>query len=290
MVRVFADATVVQGRFCERLQDSAHVDAVLRGMLNVPEGEDLRVALSKERRVILLEETERTFLRHVNGFEALRALLSLISDTSRSTLWILSLNLVAFRYLSAAVRLNQCFSHQINAMAVEPQDLTNAILMRHNLSGLRLHFAAPPGKSWPIERARRLLGLQEDRQQEFFDALYRQSSGVFRSAFELWRRYIDRAEGGILHMRSPVPPSYGSLASQFSREDLFALQAILQHGSLTPPEHAVVFGLTETQSRNRLEGLADREILEPDPHAPGWRVRPEAGYVVRQTLYAENLL
>jgi hypothetical protein len=290
LVRVFADAPIVQGRFRERLEDPQKVEAFLRGMLALPDGEDLRLALTQQRRIIILEETERAFLRHVNGFEGLRSLLSLISGTSRGTLWILSLNRVSFRFLTAAAGLDRYFSHQINAMAVEPQDLTNAILMRHNLSGLRLHFAAPAGRSWPIEQARQLLGLQEDRQREFFDTLYRQSEGVFRSAFELWRRYIDRVEGGILYMRSPVPPSYGSLASHLTREDLFTLQAILQHGSLTPQEHAVVFALSEIQSRNRIEGLADRDILEPDPQAPGWRVRPEAGYFVRQTLDAENLI
>jgi len=290
LVRVFADAPIVQGRFRERLEDPQKVETFLRGMLALPDGEDLRLALTQQRRIIILEEAERAFLRHVNGFEGLRALLSLISGTSRETLWILSLNRVSFRFLSAAAGLDRYFSHQINAMAVEPQDLTNAILMRHNLSGLRLHFAAPASRSWPIEQARQLLGLQEDRQQEFFDTLYRQSEGVFRSAFELWRRYIDRVEGGILYMRSPVPPSYGSLASHLTREDLFTLQAILQHGSLTPQEHAVVFALSEIQSRNRIESLADRDLLEPDPQAPGWRVRPEAGYFVRRTLDAENLI
>jgi hypothetical protein len=259
-------------------------------MLAIPADEDFRAALAEKRRIIVLEETERTYLRHVNGFAGLQHLPSLISDTSRSTLWILSLNLVAFKYLSAAAGLNHHFSHQINAMSVEPAHLKNAILVRHNLSGLRLHFAAPPGKSRLAERARQILGLKEDREQLFFDALYRESEGVFRSAFELWRRHIDRAEGGILYLRHPMEPDYELLASRLGRHDLFTLQAILQHGSLTPPEHALVFGLTEKQSRNALEGLADREILEPDPQATGWRVRPEAGHFVRRTLDRENLL
>ncbi len=290
MVRTFHDMEIVQGRFSDRLQCPEQVEALLRGMLVIPAEEDFCTALTKKRRIIVLEETERTYLRHVNGFGGLRHLLSLISNTSRSTLWVLSLNLVAFKYLSASVGLNQYFSHQINAMSVEPEHLKNAILLRHNLSGLRLSFAAPPGKSRIAERARQILGLEENREQLFFDALYRESEGVFRSAFELWRRHIDRAEGGMLYLRHPMEPDYELLASRLSRHDLFTLQAILQHGSLTPPEHALVFGLTEKQSRNAMEGLADREILEPDPQAVGWRVRPEAGHFVRRTLDRENLL
>jgi hypothetical protein len=38
------------------------------------------------------------------------------------------------------------------------------------------------------------------------------------------------------------------------------------------------------------EGLVDRGLLEREPQAPGWRVRSEAGYIVRKALYGVNLL
>jgi hypothetical protein len=43
-------------------------------------------------------------------------------------------------------------------------------------------------------------------------------------------------------------------------------------------------------ARARIETLMDRGILEREPAAPGWRVRSEAGYLVRKALDRQNLL
>jgi hypothetical protein len=71
--------------------------------------------------------------------------------------------------------------------------------------------------------------------------------------------------------------------------DLFTLAALLQHGSLTPREHATVFQIDDTRSRAWLDNLLARELIEPDPGRYGFRVVPDAAQVVRQALYRRNL-
>jgi hypothetical protein len=288
--RVFAGVEPIRASLAERVLDAAQMDAFLRQALQLPGDAGLLESLRAERRVILLEEVERSFLRRVDGFDALRRLLSLVADSCRSTLWVLCLNQLAFKFLDAAVGMEHVFSHRINAMSVEPEHLKNAILLRHNLSGLRLRFARPPSRHPLIERLRRPLGLDRRAREAFFDALYEQSEGVFRSAFELWHRYIDSAHGGVLRMRFPDAVDADPLITGLDREDLFTLQAVLQHGSLTPGECAQVFCIPEHESRARIEALVDRGILEREPGAPGWRVRSEAGYLVRKALDRQNLL
>jgi DNA-binding MarR family transcriptional regulator len=175
-------------------------------------------------------------------------------------------------------------------MSVEPENLRTAILLRHNLSGLRLRFARPPSRHPLLERLRRPLGLDRRAREAFFDALYQQSEGVFRSAFELWHRYIDSAHGGVLRMKYPDAADADPLITGLSRNDLFTLQAVLQHGSLTPTECAQVFCVSAAAARERIDALVDRGILEREPGAPGWRVRSEAGYLVRKALDRQNLL
>jgi hypothetical protein len=289
-VQVFADVQPIRAAFNERILDAAGIDAFLRQALALPGGADLLDALRQERRVILLEEVERTFLRSVDGFNGVRRLLSIVTDTCRTTLWVLCLNQLAFKFLDAAIGMQQFFSHRINAMSVEPVHLCNAILLRHNLSGLRLRFARPPSRHPLLERLRQPLGLDRRAQEVFFDALYEQSEGVFRSAFELWHRYIDSAHGGVLRMRFPDSVDADPLITGLDRQDLFALQAVLQHGSLTPDECARVFYIASDAARARLDALVDRGILEREPHSPGWRVRSEAGYLVRKALDRQNLL
>jgi hypothetical protein len=246
--------------------------------------------LGSGMRIMVLEEVERTFMRRIGGFHGLRVMLDLISSTTKNTLWILSLNETALRYLAKIIALEEHFSHRINAMAVAPQHLRNAILVRHNLSGLRLQFAAPRLADSRLERVRRFFGLEKDVEQLYFEALYRKSEGIFRSAFELWQQSVDRVEGGVLYMLHPNDPDYGGLISRLTLEDSFTLKAILQHGGLTPEEISTIFDCTFDTSRSRLEKLIALEIVEADPNSPGFRVRPEAGRIVRDALYRQNLL
>lgn len=233
---------------------------------------------------MLLEEMERTFIRRIGGFEGLRALLEWISSTSTNTLWILSLNETAFRFLDRVMGLGEAFSHRINAMAVAPDHLQNAILLRHNLSGLRLEFAPSAAANARTAKIRRLFGLEKDPEQLVFESLYKQSQGIFRSAFELWQQSVDRVEGGVLYMLEAKESNYEGMISRLTLEDSFLLQAITQHGSLTPEEVSLIFDYTLKKSRSRLDKLLGWEVLEPDPRCPGFRVQPEAGRMVAALL------
>ena len=240
--------------------------------------------------MVIIEEFERTFLRSMNGFEALRSFLHLMSATSGSVLWILSMNRISFRYLDAVVGLGRNFSHRINAMSVSEEHMTDAIMQRHALSGLRLEFAPMVPGDPRIRRLRRFVGLEHNPQQLFFNALYRQSEGLFRSAFELWMGSIERIEGSVVQMLQPLDPSYKQLETELKTDDLFVLQAILQHASLTAEESAEVFGIGIEEARHRQERLLALEVLEPEPACPGLRVRPQAGRFVRDALDRQNLL
>ena len=249
----------------------------------------MRKALAERRRIVILEEIERTFLRRINGLDGLRFLLELIDATRYSTLWVLSLNEKGAQYLDRAVGLKRHFTHHINAMAVTVNELKSAILLRHNLSGYRLNFAPPPGRDPHVTQLRRRLGLVREAEELFFAALHESSEGVFRSAFEFWQRHIERIEGGVVHLRQPVNPGFDVLIGYFSPKDHLTLQAMLQHGGLTAEELAGVFSESEFASHSRLERLASLGLVEPDPRGPGLRVRPEAGRLVRVALHRKNL-
>lgn len=288
--RVFAGREVIRGQFCERLRTPAQTAGFVRGLLRIPADVELAAGLCERPRVVVVEEFERTFLRTVNGFDALKALLSLMYATGRSTFWVFSVNETAYRYLDAVAGIGRHFSHHINAMSVAQEDLTGAILQRHGLSGLRLEFAPLPEQDPRVSRIRRFLGFEQDPQRLFLEALYEQSEGIFRAAFELWQGSVERVEGGIVHMRQPLTPDYQKLRAEMTLQDCFLLKAILQHGSLTPDELTQVLAMSREESVRQLERLQLLEVLEPEPDGPGVRVRPEAGRLVRETLSHRNLL
>jgi hypothetical protein len=286
----FSGRTVVRSQFCSRLITPSQVRSFLGEMLRVPNEPALDALLNSRRRVVMIEELERTFLRAINGFEGLRGLLDLISSTSGSTLWIFSLNEAAFQYLDAVLRIGQHFTHRINAMSASPENLQNAILQRHHLSGLRLQFSPPASADPRAAKLRRFLGLERDAEELFFESLYQHSEGIFRSAFELWQGCIERVEGGVVYMRQPLTPDYASLEEEVTGDDCFLLQAVLQHGGLTLQEAARVLGLDPAEAERRVVRLLELQVLEPEPTCPGFRVLPEAGRFVRTVLHRHNLV
>lgn len=285
----FEGTEVVRAQFQDRIVTAEGMEQYLRNLIDTPCETTLAEHLAEGQRVVILEEVERTYLRRPGGFEAIRYLLDLVRATSASTLWVLSLNEAAARYLDRAVRMNEYFTHRINAMAVLLEDLRDAIQLRHNLSGYRLLFEPPPQKDPRISGLRRRLGLERDAEDLFFEALYEASEGVFRAGFELWQRQIDRVEGGAVHMRQPAETRFTPLLASLTQDDHLTLRAILEHGGLNVENLAAVFGETEQNGRNRMERLLAMEVLEPDPVAPGYRVRPEAGRMVREALHRQNL-
>ena len=184
----------------------------------------------------MIEEAERTYLRKVGGFKGFAHLIRWIHRTAVTTLWVIAMNDKAFRVADAAVQFGRVFSHRINAMNVSREHLENAIHERHRLSGLRLEFAPPPTVDPRVSRVKQWLALEDSPQKLYFDSLFQQSGGVFRSAFELWLSSIERVEGETLKIRQPLEPAFARFRAELAQEDHFTLLEIQEHGSLTQKE------------------------------------------------------
>lgn len=284
-----ASHRLIRAEFHHRLLHPAQLDAFLCKLLELGDDADLDSAFAADRRILILEEGERIFLRKVGGFAVAQHLMHLMHRTAKTTFWIIVMNDKSFRVLDAATHLHRVFSHRINAMSVSRSDLETAILERHRLSGLRLEFAPPPAGDPRVNRAKRWIGLEDSPQKLFFDSLLQQSEGIFRSAFELWLSSIERVEGDTIHIRQPLDPSFSRFRSELAQEDQFTLLVIQEHGSLTREELAEVLCEPQKTSQGRIERLGALGLIEPDPEHPGMRIRPEAQRFVNDLLRRANL-
>jgi len=281
---------VIRGEFHERLSTAEQFRGFLSHSFEIEDPGQLETFLTQRRRVVIIEELERTFLRQVGHYSAIRAIQRLVAATSRSTLWVLATNRFAYEFLNASVRLGDSFSHYIDTTRVSKETLRESILKRHYLSGLRLEFGAPPPEArWTTMLDKKAEGAVT-AEDVFFDRLAHESDGVFRSAFEMWLTHVDSVEDGLLKMKPMVPEGLSPMIGTLSMSHLHTLVAILQHGSLDAEEHAVVFQKSPAASLGILDELLIRELIEPDPERPGFHVAPEARRVVYQALYQRNLL
>jgi hypothetical protein len=286
---IFAGEFLIRAECNDRITSPARLDAFLRGLHHVDDRADLEAAFDAGRRILIIEEAERIYLRRVGGFAAADYLTHLIQRTAATTLWIVVMNDRSFLVLDAGTHLHRVFSHRINAMNVSRSDLERAILARHRLTGLRLEFAPPPPEDPRVSRAKRWLGLEESAQKLFFDSLYQQSEGIFRSAFQLWLSSIEKVDGETLKIRQPLDPAFTRFRSELAQEDHFTLSVIQQHGSLTQDELAGVLCEAPERSRSRMERLTALGLVERDPEHPGLRLNPEAQRFVNDLLRRANL-
>jgi hypothetical protein len=290
MKRPLTGLEIVRGEFTERMSTAVQLRVFLSRLLGIDDHAQLELALNERRRVLILEEMERLFLRQIGHYAAIRELQRLIAATCNTTLWVVATNQIAFRFLDATVSLGSSFSLRINAASAAHDELRNAILYRHNLSGLRLQFSLPPEDLTILNRIRNRLRGQASPEKIFFDQLSLESAGVFRTAFEIWLGQIDVAQAGALLMKPLVTADLTPVVKALDTDDLFTLVAVLQHGSLTPDEYATIFQKSLAASQAQIDKLLVREIIENDPNRIGFRVRPEALRVVKEALYRRNLL
>ncbi|HUG39476.1 MAG TPA: AAA family ATPase [Longimicrobiales bacterium] len=281
---------VLRGEFHHRVFDPADLAPAVAAIVGAPDPARLEEYLGASKRVVVVEELERTFLRNVGHYEAARALGRLISATSESVLWIVVVNQTAFRFLDAAIGLGQRFSHRIHAGTATAEEIRQAILVRHNLSGLRLRFEAPAENGGARRELAGRFHRPRDPERAFFEMTARQSGGVYRTAFSIWLGHIGAIEDGLFTVKAPAARDLAPVIAGLSLPDLFSVVALMQHGSLTAAEHALVFQQPVEVSDAQIDELVARQIIARDPGRPGFRVRPEAMSAVHEALFRRNLL
>ena len=277
-----SDVTLVRGDFCDRVTSVEGLVNRIGHILGLEPEAQLEEELDRCYRVIILEEVERTFLRKIGGYEAARHLLRLIARSGRTTLWVLGMNRVAFQLLHAALNFGDPFSHRIDTAAVKPEVLRQAVISRHNLSGLRLHLPKPENARWWRPNL--------DSEAEYFKTFSSRTDGVFRTAFEIWQGHVEKVQAGVMFMLPIAQRSLSDVVEVLDLGDLFALVAIIQHGSLTADELAQIISQPTEICQAQLDELVSRELIHPDPRYPGLRIRPEAAPIVRAVLYQKNLI
>lgn len=285
----FPGLEVLRGRFSDRVVDAAGLRHSLVASLGLSDPDGIEAELGAERRIVVLDDIERAFLREIGGFGAVRELQRIIATTYRTTLWVIACNQRAYNLLDRVVSLGEGFSHRIDTASVSGQSLREAIMVRHDLSGLSLEFLPPPESAMSSLLHRAGVRRDADPEQSFFQRLEEESAGVFRAAFETWLGQSEWVPPSLLRVNPLVGPDVESMMADLDREDLFTLLAVMQHGSLTTDEHARIFRQSAAQSRADMDDLIARELIEPDPLCPGHRVRTSAMRLTREALYRRNL-
>ncbi|MGB0430177.1 MAG: AAA family ATPase [Bacteroidia bacterium] len=92
------------------------------------------------KRVVLIDELQRFFMRRIDGFEVLNELQKLIRITQNQVFWIVNLAEVSGNYLKKTTNFYEFFNYSIQLNALSVADVKQLIMARHRVSGYKLVY------------------------------------------------------------------------------------------------------------------------------------------------------
>lgn len=200
------------------------------------------------------------------GFAPLeRFVQGLIDDGGRSR-WLVAVDRCVWSFLSRAVPLDTVFGAVVPLSPLGPEELAQAILSRHSMSGYAVDFQPRDDAAWPLEHLlMRGLDREQRGQAAWFRTLHSASDGVLHDALRLWMASIQEVDeqAALLRVgRVPRPPL--SRIEKLPTDTLLILLQILRQGWMTPELLAGLFRTDLTHARAVLSGMAHQGLLRRD--------------------------
>jgi hypothetical protein len=239
--------------------------------------EDLATALSAHRTAVLLDDLEQWFEPSIEGVQALRTLLDLISKTRPHVAWIVTASGQFLEAWNDVVDVRAMFATVIHMEPLDADMLRRVVEARHAASGFELVHRQ--------SLMRVPLGRFGQEAHVSFRVLRATSRGNLSAALAAWPRYLrfeqDRVvvlPERLLHERMPSLSGLEPVARA-------ALILVLRHGAMSLTSIAGGLMLTPSEADREavaLEGLGllkrrDDGLLDVAPELKGLLVEQLPG-------------
>ncbi len=211
-----------------------------------------------ESEVIILENIERLFIRRVKGFDLLEDFLLFLHATKTKIYWIISINKYSFYYLNRVKFLASHFPSIVHLKPISNEHLKSEILDRNK--GYKLVYLKPTKLSSKVEK--QLKKISKEERQELLEKIF------FKQLFLFSKGNISKA---ILYARNSaynvkektvfVKPIQIKVIDDLALNDLFILEAMFQHRSLSIDELNIVLRNSDRQSRLSIEKLLEKQLI-----------------------------
>lgn len=218
------------------------------------------ISTLEDKNIIILENIERLFIRRVRGFDLLEDFLLFLHATKTKIYWIVSVNKYSFYYLNRVKYFSSHFPSIIHLNPILNEQLKEEILSRNN--GYNMVFLKPNKISKKIEKQLKKESKEERQihlEKIFFKKLFNFSKGNISKAILFSRNSAYSVKGKTVF----VKPTEIKVLDDLSLDDLFILEAIFQHRSLSIKELNIVLRNSDRQSRLSIEKLLERQLIRP---------------------------
>lgn len=230
--------------------------------------EELIKKIKKNRKgsIIFAENIQNCFLRNMNGYESVQALLYIISETKHEVLWVVTSSRYSWNFLSVVFNVGEYFTHSIQTDVLSDNEVESVIMRRQRASGYQLRFEADQAvvksrayKKYLDDDA----AAQQYLQELFFEKITKLAEGNATVAMIFWIRSIKEFTESHFTIEAFKATDIERLDSLDSTA-LFALNAFILHDTLNADELALVLNSNKRECEMIISRLTSRGILVPN--------------------------
>lgn len=243
--------------------------------------------LERPPMVIVVDDTQRFFLRAVGGFRALRRVLGVMHATSERHFWVCSFHGPAWWFLAGVAQVVNLavFRTRVHMPALDPPRLAGWLEARLASVGRTMDFG-----SLVQEGAVDHLRAVERARTAYWLLLADESAGNPRAALGYWLTSLrDGDAPDTVRVTRFVSPKSEALDSATDR-DLFVLTALSLHDFLGVPDLAETLNLPSGVCRATCRHLEALGVLESDRGSRTYQVRQSWQPVVDKVLRQKQFL
>jgi hypothetical protein len=192
--------------------------------------------------VVTLPDLERWFERRHGGLEAIDRLGQLIDSHGDRVLFLLSCNEYTFQLFRRLGRLDDQLMATVQCQPLDAASLRQAVMVRHESSGLALRLANQPLKlgEWSLAR--------------LFSRLFHYSGGWLGPAMQAWIGHIVSVTDDTVTMRNPRPLDLHPLDG-LDKSWVALLIELALHRRIAADRLARVVGTTEIELAREIQTL-----------------------------------
>lgn len=218
----------------------------------------------EERQIVIVENANKCYQRTVRGMKLCRDFLNMLNATSDKILWIVLLDTPAATLLDTMLDLYDYFSHSFELEPFTPDQIEEMIQNRHRVSGFDLEYEAPELRIlYKTRHPFAAREAQKNPQRDFFRRLSEASHGNPLLALLYWMRAVspDMTDDTLLHV-APMEHNRPNLVESLTLRKRLTLAILLQHGSLTPQQLAMIMAESPTNIQTEIEHLVRLGFIE----------------------------
>ena len=247
----------------QRLASKKRVLEVLASALNVASCESLDQLLSAlppdQNYKIIFENVERLFLRKVGGFGQLEDFILMMKHSRHRFFWVLTVSKFSFSFLERAIGLSSYFVTTLHLKPLSNETLLKIINDRNG--DYKPVYLTP--ESIPVMVKRQLKNADKVKRQEILKAHFEKqmfgfSNGNISRALLFWTHSLVTLFGEKVYVRAMSPSNIEGL----SLDDLFVLESIMQHFTLSLPELKSVIRNIQSNKNLTLEQLQEKGLVK----------------------------